>query len=78
MSPGKKSVRLGKQTSSKFRSSLDIWNRRGTYKSLTEVVEGMVPSQEERAMSFNTGIITSYYWDIKIKVRENYTQLLML
>ena len=34
----------------------------------------MVPPQEESGMSFNSQIIDIGYWDIKIKVKQTYTQ----
>ena len=46
--------------------------------SLTQVVEVLVPSQEECGMYLNKKIINIDYWDTKIKVKENFTLLLML
>ena len=34
----------------------------------------MIPPQEESGISFNSQIIGIGYWDIKIKVKQTYTQ----
>ena len=62
----------------KIRSNSEIWKRRAIYESLTQIVEGMVPSQEERGMFLNKKVIIRDYWNTKINLKEKCTLFLIL